>query len=38
MSIEAMTLDGILTSSISGRVAIVTGAGQSGENRDPGSV
>jgi hypothetical protein len=28
MSLEAMTLDGIVTSSLVGRVAIVTGAGQ----------
>jgi 3-oxoacyl-[acyl-carrier protein] reductase len=28
MSLEAMTLDGIVTSSVAGRVAIVTGAGQ----------
>jgi NAD(P)-dependent dehydrogenase (short-subunit alcohol dehydrogenase family) len=28
MSLEAMTLDGIVTSSVVGRVAIITGAGQ----------
>lgn len=28
MSLEAMTLDGIVTSSVAGRVAIITGAGQ----------